>query len=362
MTTRKNIYYWKCDRANAFYALSEEKCPEERIKEHLNRILTSFFKGQAFKLTPGKGQGNHLTFLAVCNDRKYFIRIEDGPEKDDYMEVESEIIEKVGKSGIPTVKVYQTDSSRKFVPFAYQITEYMDCPDLNELYKCKKLDVPGAIYKIGQAVARWQQITPPGFGPFNAGLLREEGVLKGLHEKYEDYYFLNWEKHLLFLEENAFFTEKESNDIRQLVKDNSAFISVNQGCLVHKDLALWNILGENNQIKAFIDWDDCISGDPTDDLSLLACFFPGETVETAIRGYESEKTLPENYRKRFWLHLLRNMIFKTVIRVGAGYFNKQDNFFLIDSCSDGKSLEQFTRERIQKACDGINECIQIKDL
>ncbi|MFN9915135.1 MAG: phosphotransferase, partial [Pirellulaceae bacterium] len=33
------------------------------------------------------------------------------------------------------------------------------------------------------------------------------------------------------------------------------------GCLVHKDLALWNILGTRDQIAAFIDFDDAISGD-----------------------------------------------------------------------------------------------------
>jgi Ser/Thr protein kinase RdoA (MazF antagonist) len=28
------------------------------------------------------------------------------------------------------------------------------------------------------------------------------------------------------------------------------------GCLVHKDLALWNILGTEREIAAFIDFDD----------------------------------------------------------------------------------------------------------
>ena len=362
MTTRKNIYYWKCDRVNTFYALSENKSPKKLIEDNLKIMLDQFFKGKSFELISGKGQGNHLTFLAICNGVKYFIRIEDGPEKDDYMEVETEIIRRVSHLGVPTVKIYQADSSREKVPFAYQITEYVDSLDLNELYKKGLLNVNSIMYKIGQAVACWQQIIPPGFGPFDADLLRRKGQLEGLHEKYENYYFLNWEKHLSFLEESTFLSKEEGDRIGQLVKDSAEYIPIKQGCLVHKDLALWNILGATNQIRAFIDWDDCISGDPMDDLSLLGCFFSGEMIEIAIRGYESQKALPENYQKRFWLHLLRNMIFKTVIRVGAGYFDKQDNFFLIGSQSDGKSLEEFTRDRIRRACDGISGHININDL
>jgi Ser/Thr protein kinase RdoA (MazF antagonist) len=131
---------------------------------------------------------------------------------------------------------------------------------------------------------------------------------------------------------------------------------------VHKDLALWNILGESEEIKAFIDWDDTISGDPTDDLSLIACFHSGEIVNAMLEGYTTVKDLPDNFLPRFWLHLLRNMIVKAVIRVGADYFDRESDFFLIGSGSTGASLKMFTRQRIEIACLGLVNKIKIKDL
>ncbi|HYF36808.1 MAG TPA: hypothetical protein VD994_16045, partial [Prosthecobacter sp.] len=61
----------------------------------------------------------------------------------------------------------------------------------------------------------------------------------------------------------------------------------------------------------------------------------------------------EEHRRRFWLHLLRNMIVKAVIRVGAGYFDRSDGFFLIGSGSSGADLRAFTRSRLARALEGL---------
>jgi fructosamine-3-kinase len=127
------------------------------------------------------------------------------------------------------------------------------------------------------------------------------------------------------------------------------------GCLVHKDLALWNILGSPGRIAAYIDWDDAISGDPMDDLSLLGCFHGGPVIERAFAGYTRIRPLPPDYMTRFWIHLLRNMLVKAVIRVGAGYFTRTDSFFLIDTGVSGTDLESFTRTRIETALRGLHD-------
>jgi hypothetical protein len=90
-----------------------------------------------------------------------------------------------------------------------------------------------------------------------------------------------------------------------------------------------------------------------DDLSLLACFHDATFLKRAFEGYQSLRPLPEEYRRRFWLHLLRNMIVKAVIRVGAGYFEREDGFFLIDSGSNGTDLKRVTHERITLALRGL---------
>jgi fructosamine-3-kinase len=364
LTNRKNIYYWKCDRPNAFYALQDMSYKKNILipENLLYSLLSHHFESTEFSFRLAGGQGNHITYLVSFKGITYFLRIEDGPEGDDYMEIEAKILDEVRTLGVRTPLIFAVDSSREMVPFAYQIMEYMDYPDLNSLYKNGDLNMLEIARIIGENIASWQTIQCPGFGLFDPKILREKQQLKGLHNVYQDYYLLNWDTHLNFLENRSFITEEEKLKLQNVVKEHTSYLQINQGCLVHKDLALWNILGTKYEIKAYIDWDDSISGDPTDDLSLLACFHSGEFVESTLNGYKKICKLPEHFEKRFWLHVLRNMIVKAVIRVGAGYFNRNDDFFLIGTGSSGESLEAITRDRIRKAYSGLTENFKIKDL
>ena len=196
------------------------------------------------------------------------------------------------------------------------------------------------------AVAKWQAITIPGFGVLN-------DALHGYHTSYSDYFHLRLDEHLHFLVARGFL--RSADEITVEIENHRTLLDLPHGCLVHKDLALWNILGTRDQIAAFIDFDDAISGDPMDDLSLLACFHDASFLQRAFQGYQSVRSLPEDHMRRFWLHLLRNMIVKSVIRVGAGYFDRDDGFFLIGSGSSGSSLREMTLSRLALALRGLRE-------
>jgi hypothetical protein len=49
------------------------------------------------------------------------------------------------------------------------------------------------------------------------------------------------------------------------------------------------------------------------------------------------------------------MIVKAVIRVGAGYFDRDDGFFLISSGGSGQSLRHTTLSRLATALRGLRE-------
>lgn len=364
MCNRQDVYYWKCDRPFAFYAIENEDSQSKGIhmQDAIAQMLTDYFYSDDFTFCPAGGQGNHLTYLAVHKDEIYFVRIENGPDDDEYMEIEAQVIRNVASIGICTPKIYAVDSKRKKYPFAYQIMENLPYKDLNKIYKEGNLDLLPVMEKIGVAIATWQQITPENFGPFNIRTLRNENKLSGLHPTYKDYFLLNWGKHLDYLTRNHFLTAEWADELRNVVHQNEAYLELNQGCLVHKDLALWNILGNERHIEAFIDWDDSISGDPVDDISLMACFHPAIAVQALIKGYQSVKPLPDNFVPRFWLHLLRNMVVKAVIRVGAGYFDRESNFFLIASGTDGVSLKNITINRILLAYEGLKGLKNMNDL
>ncbi|MBI5685861.1 MAG: phosphotransferase [Verrucomicrobia bacterium] len=358
---RRSIYYWKCDRPAAFHG-TDENLRRGASESQLADVLRERSPGKPVSLRPAAGQGNHITWLAAVDGKELFVRIEDGPERDDYIEVESRVLAEVRALGLPAPQVHGVDASRQRVPFAWQLLENIPCPDLNQHFKAGRLDVASVAGDIGTAVAHWQAIQPPGFGPFDPAILRRENRLEGFHRRYEDYFRLHLDRHLRFLVEHSFLTQHEADEIESEIERHRGLLALEKGCLVHKDLALWNILGTEKHIAAFIDWDDAISGDPMDDLSLLGCFHDAVFLQRAFDGYRSVRPLPPDHRRRFWLHLLRNMIVKSVIRVGAGYFERTDRFFLIGAGGTGADLKAFTRQRLAAALNGLRNDSEIETL
>ncbi len=347
---RASTYYWKCDRPAAFHGTTSTH-DHARWLDQVQRIVEEQF-GAPANVQPGPGQGNHITYTAKCRDLPLFIRIDDGPEQDDYLAVESAVQNRVRALGVPSPEVYATDAERRTVPFAWQIMEHLDVPDLNQHFKSQVLDLPAIARETGRSLAKWQSLKPKNFGPFNPIVLQQRGTLEGFHRSYPDYFFLHLERHLKYLVDNGFFSIAAAAEIEHEILLHQGLLQLEHGCLVHKDLALWNILGTHEKILGFIDWDDSISGDPMDDFSLLACFHGPEVITSALEGYQDTQPLPSQYQRRFWLHLLRNMIVKAVIRTGAGYFERSGAFFLINQSVD---LRTFTEQRIRTALEGLRK-------
>lgn len=354
---RRDIYYWKCDRPAAFYGTAQgaaRRSPPEMLAL-LRGVLARFFGRAPEELRDGGGQGNHQTFVATVGGQEYFVRIEDGPERDDYLAVESFVMGKVQALGVPTPRVIAIDATRREVPFAWQILELVRDPDLNRHFKAGTLATPEVAEQLGRLIATWQLVPVEEFGPFEVGRVQAELRLRGLHATYASYFFTRFDAHLAFLVAREFLAPGQAGEIRLEIERHRGLLALPQGCLVHKDTALWNLLGSERVITAVIDWDDCIAGDRLDDLSLLGCFHDGTLLRRAFAGYESVRALPRDFAPRFWLHLLRNMIFKAVIRVGAGYFNHDSQFFLIGAGGSGATLREQTLTRLEAAVRGLRE-------
>ncbi len=353
--SRRDIYYWKCDRPAAFHGTQERGVADAQMEQQLRAALSQHFATSRVDLKATASQGNHLTWNAEVDGVAMFIRVENGPEKDGHLAVESAVLDRVRSIGVPTPRVHGCDATHSQVPFAWQALERIAHPDLNHCHKLANLDVPRIAFDIGEAIATWQKIRSQGFGPFDV-------TLEGCHRDYADYFHLRLDQHLAFLTQPAFLTATQRNEILAEIETHRALLDHAEGCLVHKDLALWNILGSRDHIVAFIDFDDAISGDAMDDLSLLACFHDAAFLRHAFEGYQSLRPLPFEHRRRFWLHLLRNMIVKAVIRVGAGYFERDDGFFLIGVGGSGRDLREFTSSRIEFALNGLRDARSIDTL
>lgn len=359
---RSLTFYWKCDRPAAFHGTEATRLDEARLAAQLTDVLHKKFPGRVDQIAVAASQGNHRTFTARIDGATRFVRIEDGPEGDDYIEVESELLNRLGALGMPSPHVYAVDASRRDAPFAWQVMDFLSFRDLNHYFKAGSLQLGNVAETIGRDIARWQALEVNGFGPFDPAGLRATGSLRGFHECYADYFHLHLERHLDFLAEREFLSCEEVGTMRREIERHAGLLDLPSACLVHKDLALWNVLGTEDRVAAYIDWDDAIGGDPVDDLSLLGCFHDAETLRRAVAGYESVRPWPSEFRRRFWLHLLRNLLMKSVIRVGAGYFDRGSSFFLVGGGASGGDLRQFTLDRLQKALDGLRDDLPLSTL
>ena len=356
MSSRAGIYYWKCDRVQAFHGTARaagERAPRE-VMDLARGLLREALADPVLELRAAGGQGNHLTFTAHSGADTWFVRVEDGPEGDDYMEVESALLVALKAAGIPVPGVRYSNATRSRVPFALHALECIGAPDLNTHLRQGTLDLMGVHAQIGRQVASWQALPVRGYGPFDIDALRAGHGFAGLHASSADYYFLNFEQHLAFLTARGFLSDLEADEIRRAAAPHRALLHDSPPCLVHKDLALWNVLGTPGEALAYIDWDDAVGGDAMDDLSLLACFHPAACVNAAMAAYAGERTLPDEHMTRFWLHLLRNLLVKAVIRVGAGYFEQESGSFLLGA-GGGAALKTFTLARLQTAVAALRE-------
>src|SRR5690606_15640575 len=119
MATRKSIYYWKSDRPHTA-ANIQTSTDDTRleIEQQLMSYVKEHFGNGDVTIAPAGGQGNHITYFLFQGQAKYFVRLENGPERDNYMSVESEIMHRVREVGVPAPYIYLTDTSRTHVPFA----------------------------------------------------------------------------------------------------------------------------------------------------------------------------------------------------------------------------------------------------
>lgn len=246
---RRGIYYWKCDRPAAFHGTQRER-DSSLIEPELRRLLCEEYPESVIDLRHGRGQGNHLTWEATIDRQCYFIRVENGPERDQHLKVESHVMECVRHCGVPTPKVHCVDVSRERVPFAWQMMDLVPFHDLNEECKQGRLNPLNVSYEIGAAIGRWQAVPVTGFGHFDPNEVRYHKHLKGYHESYREYFFLNWRRHLDYLTQKHFLSAAEVLAIINAVDSHEDLLSLTSGCLVHKDLAFWNILGTQQGIVA----------------------------------------------------------------------------------------------------------------
>ncbi len=352
---RHDIYYWKCDSPHSLderqQSFFKEKYDQPYLADAVRKACADAFGHGPDELAPLRVDGNHVNFSFEVDGRSYLFRGDDGTGDDDYMLAESRLMALASTAGVPVPRVHHTDVSQKACPLRFQIMELCPHPNLNAHDRQGILDRPAIARQLGGILRRLHALPVDGFGFVDTDLLRDTGLLRGLHARYADYFNTRLDEHLGYLLEHRLLAEPDVRQIRQVFTDHAPLLDRPQAVLVHRDIALWNLLGTPDRIAAVIDWDDAVGGDPADDFGILRCFYDDSFIDQAMAGYTDAGAAPlpgPNFDRRVWMHTLRNMLWKTKIRHALGYFDKDSDFFL-NAHNGGQSLRQRTLDKLHEA-------------
>jgi aminoglycoside phosphotransferase (APT) family kinase protein len=352
MSLRNNIYYWKCDSPLSIEekkkSYFKEKYSGSDIEDVVKRACTEHLGKPPKEISAAGCDGNHFAYIVTYPDRKYFFRADGGSSGDDYMLAESRLMKLVSETGVPVPNVYHTDVEMKRYPVMFQIMDLIEGKSLSVYHRNNELQVDKVAYELGIYMRRLHSVKMDGFGFVDTDLLKKTGTVKCLDEKYPEYFYKRLDDHLEYLSRNDLLSLGTIDEIRQLFRKYSSLLNLDTGVLVHRDLALWNVLGTPDRITAIIDWDDAVGGDPADDLGILQCFYEDDFMAHVFSGYFGDEKMSQDFQIRIWLHTLRNMLWKTMIRDYMGYFKKGKDFFLSGNTGD-ISLKEYTFLKIERS-------------
>jgi aminoglycoside phosphotransferase (APT) family kinase protein len=307
------------------------------------------------EVVPLRTDGNHFAFRVAYPDRECLFRADDGTGDDDYLLAESRLMALAAGQGVPVPAVYHTDVTRARCPLRFQITAWCPDPCLHAHHKAGRLDIRAVSRQLGQSLRRLHAVRLDGFGFINTARLAASGDVRRLDARYADYFGKRLADHVGYLRGHGLLEAEACDEVLGLFRRHAPRLDLAQGVLVHRDAALWNILGTPDRITAIVDWDDAVSGDPADDLGILRCLYDDAFMEGVLQGYWGTAPVPPDFDCRVWMHTLRNMLWKTQIRHALGYFDKDRDFFLTPTDTD-ESLRTRTLRILRGALDRLRRC------
>lgn len=210
--------------------------------------------------------------------------------------------------GFPTPRIVHVDTSRVHAPYPFQVVEYVDGLSLRS---APEETVRKVLGQLGAALAKLHGGAAPSdrYGRVGIGLLPDWDL------------FVTWhvEAHIKYCLDHGLITVEQAKTVNTIFTD-CIFLD-SPSSLLHGDLSYDNILLDSvtNDLKAVIDWEDAVLGDPIFDLAGLATFHPVERHASFIDSYYAGRAKPDDFEYRFWMYYLRIALAKAVHRHRFGY-------------------------------------------
>ncbi len=182
-----------------------------------------------------------------------------------------------------------------------------------------------ALGGVGRFLATLHGISGRGFGPLSfEGIASEPPRLEGLHAHWDDFLLLRLDDHLRLCVKAGKMDDAEARSARAHVDSRRDALRGQAPALLHGDPGSHNFIAGADGIRAVIDWEDALLGDPLFDLASLCTFHPERRHAAIFAGYGVAIAPGTEAWDRFWLCFLRIALAKTVHRLRFGYADRPD--------------------------------------
>ena len=239
------------------------------------------------------------------------------------MLIEKLVTELAQKQGVPTNTILHVDISRKKYDFDFTIQKRLDGIDPEDEFAGTADDYDTFNFETGQAIAKLGQIKLDGFGRFNEERAIKEGVLVGTKETVTDYIDVCLAEDIDALIEYKVITAKQAKDVLNFFEQRKNIMNIQQGSLVHYDLADHNLRYNNGHLEAIFDWETAVVASPVLDLASFPTWkshYPKRAK--LIEGFVSIQQLPDNFEEMEKIYLLRTMVWKIRYAIRTNILNQ----------------------------------------
>ena len=338
----KDINKRVCDRSDCFYWQTDRKITAEEaafvwkdrhfgitsdeILDKANAILEN---GQLVLIEPldenaqsSVGNVNSNRIGTLSDGIKVIIRCHPKGVRNGYFFVESLAAKLAVENGLPAYKTYGINELSNEDDIAFQVIEKLEGDTIQFYLNKWPKEEEKIVCEMGKMMARLHKIKVNGFGPFDNESAKN-GKLVGIHSTLSGAVNAGLEENLERLVSSDLFSEEAAVKIKKLFKDNE-LLNIKESVLLHNDFADWNLLTDGDTVTGIIDWDECVGGDPIEEIACWSTFFDPERLKPFLEGYFSEVEEYENFENRFQLMRLRYTISKMALRIKRYTYEPSD--------------------------------------
>ena len=347
---RSDVFYWQTDRnvspeeAGLIWADRHNYFDDQELLERINLSLP---KDKLSKLLPldmnaqtNLGNVSSVRAGVLESGKEVIIRCFPKGVKNGYFHVEKLAADLVRKHNMPSYITYAIHDVKNEDDLAFHVIEKMSGDALQRHLESYPEDEVSLVFEIGSMLARVNKIEVDGFGPFDNENAKN-GELKGVHNSLESAMNAALDFNLGVLVAEELINTTQANSIKAMFQDNK-LLKKDKAYLIHNDFADWNVLVDGKKITAILDFDECVGGDPIQDIACWSTFFDPDRLELFLDGYWSVVDKPTNFLEKFELFRLRYIISKMTLRIRKYNWEKSE----------------FIKEKIEKGSQHLAESLK----